>query len=47
MNKNKDYTTSNLLGFEYFSKHCRLIAINLSKQIELKNSDLKQQINLI
>ena len=42
-----DYTTGNLLDYEYFSKHCRLIAIDLSKQIELENSDLKQQINFI
>ena len=42
-----DCTTGNLLDYEYFSKHCRLIAIDLSKQIELENSDLKQQINFI
>ena len=30
-----------------FSKHYKLIAIELSKQIELQNSDLKQQINFI
>ena len=34
-----------LLDFEYFKDHYKLIAIDLSKQIELKNSDLKQQIN--
>ena len=27
--------------------HFKLIAIDLSKQIELENSDLKQQINFI
>ena len=27
---NNDYTTSNLLDYEYFSKHYRLIAIELS-----------------
>ena len=37
----------NLLDYEYFSKHYKLIAIDLSKQIELENSDLKQQINFI
>ena len=47
MSKNNDYTPGNLLDYEYFSKHCRLIAIDLSKQIELENSDLKQQINFI
>ena len=37
MSKNNDYTTGNLLDYEYFSKHCRLFAIDLSKQIELEN----------
>ena len=37
MSKNNDYTTGNLLDFEYFSKHYKLIAIDLSKQIELEN----------
>ena len=32
---------------EYFSKHYKLTAIDLSKQIELENSDLKEQINFI
>ena len=35
MSKNNDYTTGNLLDYEYISKHYKLIAINLSKQIEL------------
>ena len=47
MGRNNDYTTGNLLDYEYFSKHYKLIAIDLSKQIELENSDLKQQINFI
>ena len=47
ISKNNDYTTGNLLDYEYFSKHYKLIAIDLSKQIELENSDLKQQINFI
>ena len=47
MSKNNDYITSNLLYYEYFSKHYKLIAINLSKQIELENPDLKQLINFI
>ena len=45
--RNNDYTTGSLLGYEYFSKHYKLIAIDLSKQIELENPDLKQQINFI
>ena len=28
ISKNNDYTTGNLLDYEYFSKHCKLIAIN-------------------
>ena len=34
----------NLLD-EYFSKHYKLTAIDLSKEIELQNPDLKQQMN--
>ena len=45
MTKNNDYTTGNLLDYEYFEDHYKLIAIELSKQIELQNPDLKQQIN--
>ena len=33
MSKNNDYTTGNLLDCEYFSKHYRLIAVDLSKKI--------------
>ena len=47
MSKNNDYTSGNLLDYDYFSNHYRLIAIDLSKQIELENPDLKQQINFI
>ena len=47
MNKNNDYATDNLLDYDYFSKHYKLIAIDLSKQTELENPDLKQQINFI
>ena len=47
MSKNNDYTIGNLLNYEYFKDHYRLIAIDLSKQIELENLDLKQQINFI
>ena len=32
---------------EGLSKHHKLIAIDLSKQTELENPDLKQQINFI
>ena len=47
ISKNNDYTTGNLLGYEYFSKHYKLIATDLSNKIELENSDLKQKINFI
>ena len=47
ISKNNDYTTGNLLDYEYFLKHWKLIVIDLSKQIELENPDLKQQINFI
>ena len=47
MSKNNDYTTGNLLDYKYFSKHYKLIAIDFSKQIELENLDLQQQINFI
>ena len=45
--RSNDYTAGNLLDYEYFSKHYKLIAINSSKQIELEKSDLKQQTNFI
>ena len=47
MSKSNDYATGNLLDYDYFSKHYKPIAIGLSKQIELENPDLKQQINFI
>ena len=45
MSKTNEYTTSNLLDYEYFKDHYKLIAIDLSKQIELENPDLTQQFN--
>ena len=47
MRRSNDYTTGNLLDYEYFLKHYKLVAIDLSKKIELENSDLKQQTNFI
>ena len=44
MGNNNDYTTDNLLDFAYFKKHYKLIAIDLSKQTELKDP---QKINFI
>ena len=44
MVRNGDYTTGNLLDYEYFSTHDKLIALDLSKQkADLEN----QQINFI
>ena len=45
--ENNDYTTGNLLDYDYFSKHYKLIAMDLSKQIGLENPDLRLQINFI
>ena len=45
--RNNDYTAGNLLDYEYFSKKYKLIGIDLSKQIELENLDLRQLINFI
>ena len=47
MERNNDYATGNLLDYQYFSKHYKLIAIDLSKQSELENANLKQQFNFI
>ena len=47
MSKNNDYATGNLLNYDYFSNHYKLIAIDLTKKTELENPDLKQQINCI
>ena len=44
MSNNNDYITRNLLHFVYFKENYKLLAIDLSKQIKLK--DL-QQINFI
>ena len=33
--KGEDYTTGSLLDFDYFKKHYKLVAVNLSKQKEL------------
>ena len=35
------------MDYDYFSNHYKLIVIDLSKQIELENPDLKQKINFI
>ena len=46
--RNNEYATSNLLDYDYFKKHYKLIAIDLSKQQVLQeNADLIQQIDFI
>ena len=47
MSQNNDYTTGNLLNFEYISKNYKVIAIDLSKQIKLENPNLKQKLILL
>ena len=48
ISRNNEYTTGNLLDYDYFKKHYKLMAIDLSKQQVLqKNEDLIQQINFI
>ena len=48
ISRNNKYTTGNLLDYDYFKKHYKLIAIDLSKQQVLQeNEDLIQQINFI
>ena len=48
ISRNNEYTTGNLLDYDYFKKYYKLIAIDLSKQqVLLENEDLIQQINFI
>ena len=48
ISRNNEYATGNLLDYDYFKKHYKLIAIDLSKQQVLQeNEDLIEQINFI
>ena len=48
ISRNNEYTTGNLLDYDYFKKYYKLIAIDLSKQQVLQeNEDLIQQVNFI
>ena len=48
ISRNNEYTTCNLLDYDYFKKYYELLAIDLSKQQVLQeNEDLIQQINFI
>ena len=44
MSKNNDYTTDNLLDYEYLKDHYKLSAIDYPNLI-IENPNLKQQIN--
>ena len=48
ISRNNEYTTGNLLDYDYFKKYYKLIAVDLSKQQVLQeNEDLIQHINFI
>ena len=48
ISRNNEYTTGNLLDYDYFKKYYKLIAIDLSKQQALQENEyLIQQINII
>ena len=48
ISRNNEYTTGNLLDYDYLKKYSKLIAINLSKQQVLQeNEDLIQHFNFI
>ena len=48
ISRNNEYTTGNLLDYDYFKKYYKLIAIDLSKkQLLQENEDLIQQSNFI
>ena len=39
ISRNNEYTTGNLLDYDYFKKHYKLIAIDLSKQQVLQENE--------
>ena len=47
VSRNNEFTTGILLDYDYFKKHYKLIAIDLSKQVLQENKDLIEQINFI
>ena len=48
ISRNNEYTTGNLLDYDYFKKYYKLIAIDLSKkQVLQENENLIQQIHFI
>ena len=47
MSRNNNYTIGNLLDSEYFSKHYKLIGVDLSNQIELEDPYFKKRTILL
>ena len=48
ISRNDEYTTGNLLDYDFFKNYYKLIAIDLSKlHVLQENEDLIQQINFI
>ena len=47
ISRNNEYTTGNLLDYDYFKKHYKLIAIDLSKEQVLQENEDLIQINFI
>ena len=47
MNSSNDYTTDNLLDYDYFWNKYKPIKIDFSKEIELEDADTMQQIIFI
>ena len=48
ISRNNEYTTDNLLDYDYFKKYYKIIGVDLSKQQVLQeNEDLIEQINFI
>ena len=41
MSRNNDYTARKILDYKYFKDHYQLIPIDLNKQVELENPDLR------
>ena len=47
ISRNNVYTTGNLLDYGYFWNNYKLIAVDLSKNYDLENLDLKQKKKFI
>ena len=47
LSRNNEYTTGNLLDYDYFKKYYELIAIDLSKQQVKRNTILKKENTIL